>query len=93
MSIEALAMAGADHVKCSIKLQDFNTDAEPPPAHLLDEDDDALNSIADARENCRRSLEIDEDQRMKLKMLGWAKYVASMLGIALGLKRKEGRLR
>ncbi|KAI6699556.1 hypothetical protein NL676_013880 [Syzygium grande] len=93
MSTEALAMAGVDHMKCSIKLQEFNTDAEPPPPHLLDEDDDALNSIADAQENRQRSLEIDEARRMKLKMLGWAKYVPSMLGIALELKRKEGRLR
>ncbi|KAL3721743.1 hypothetical protein ACJRO7_034135 [Eucalyptus globulus] len=94
MSIEALAMAGADHAKCDIKWQDFDLDAEPPPPHLLDEDNDILNSIVDARDDCRRrSLGTDEDRRMKLKMVRWAKYVASAHGIPLEPKRKEDRLR
>ncbi|KAL3721723.1 hypothetical protein ACJRO7_034118 [Eucalyptus globulus] len=93
MSIEALAMAGIDHAKCGIKWQDFGTKPEPPPPHLLDEED-ASSSAVDARDNRRRrSFGIDEDRRMKLKMLGWAKLVASMHENALELKRKEGRVR
>ncbi|KAI6699562.1 hypothetical protein NL676_013886 [Syzygium grande] len=93
MSIEALAMAGVDHMKCSIKWQDLCTEAEPPPPHLLDEDNSS-NSVVDTRDYCwRRSLGIDEDRQMKLKMLEWAKQVASMHKIAVELGRKEGRLR
>ncbi|KAL3721722.1 hypothetical protein ACJRO7_034117 [Eucalyptus globulus] len=93
MSIEALAMAGVDHAKCGIEWQDFDADADPPPLHLLDEENDASDSIADAQGNRQRSSGIDEDRRMKLKMLGWAKYVAFMYGIALEFERKEGRPR
>ncbi|KAL3721721.1 hypothetical protein ACJRO7_034116 [Eucalyptus globulus] len=93
MSIEALAMAGVDHTKCGIKWPDFGTKPEPPPPHLLDEED-ASSSAVDARDHRRRrSFGTDEDRRMKLKMLGWAKHVASMHENALELKGKEGRVR
>ncbi|KAI3412755.1 AB hydrolase-1 domain-containing protein [Psidium guajava] len=93
MSIEALAMAGVDHAEYGIKRQTFGMDSEPPSPHLLDEENDALNSVVDARDYCRRrSLGIDEDWRMKLKIIGWVKYVTSMHGIPLKLKRKEVHL-
>ncbi|KAI6699563.1 hypothetical protein NL676_013887 [Syzygium grande] len=66
-------MAGVDHTKCNIKWQEFGMEPELPPLHLLDEDD-ASNSVVDARDyRPRRSSGIDEDRPMKLKMLGWAK--------------------
>ncbi|KAF8012184.1 hypothetical protein BT93_I0347 [Corymbia citriodora subsp. variegata] len=79
MSIEALAMVGVDPAKCSIKWQDFGIGSEPPPQHLLDEED-ASNSAVDAWDcRWRRTSGIDEDRQMemKMKMLGWAKQVAS----------------
>ncbi|KAF8012182.1 hypothetical protein BT93_I0345 [Corymbia citriodora subsp. variegata] len=77
MSIEALAMAGVDPAKCSIKWQDFRTGSEPPPPHLLEEEE-ASNSAVDTWDcRWRMTSGIVEDQQMKMKMLGWAKHVAS----------------
>ncbi|KAI3412756.1 AB hydrolase-1 domain-containing protein [Psidium guajava] len=92
MSIEALAMAGVDHAECGIKWQNIiSMDTESPSPHLLDEDDDAVNSVVDARDyRRRRSLGIDEDRRMKLKILVWAKYVASMHGIPPPTQKERG---
>ncbi|KAI3412758.1 AB hydrolase-1 domain-containing protein [Psidium guajava] len=93
MSIEALAMAGVDHAKSGIEWRDFGMETEPPPPHLVEEHD-TTNSVIDARDHPRRrNSGNDEDRRMKLEMLGWAKRVASTYEIALELKRKEGRLR
>ncbi|KAM1427515.1 hypothetical protein FF1_019678 [Malus domestica] len=55
-SIEALAMAGADYLKCGITLKELDrNDSESPPSHLLvdayQSDMDFLNSLIQSPSN------------------------------------------
>lgn len=65
MSIEALAMAGADYVECGIDLDLLDSrDREDPPPYLLA--DDAFEKGHDD----------SSDGEMKERLIAWAKYVA-----------------
>lgn len=71
MSIEALAIAGADYVECGIDLDLLDSkDREDPPPYLL-ADDAFKKSHDDFSEG-----EWNEDKEMKVRLIAWAKYVA-----------------
>lgn len=74
MSIEALAMAGADFVECGIDFDQLDSrDREDPPSHLLADDvfdkgyDDSCNG-----EWCK-------DRESKCRLVAWAKCAADYI--------------
>lgn len=72
MSIEALAMAGADYIKCGINLQELEReDLEKTPQHLLAEQRHRNKS----EENERDKMPLEKWQEMKEDMEAWAKAV------------------
>lgn len=74
MSIEALAMAGADYVECGIDLDLLDSrDREDPPPHLLA--DDAFEKGHDDSSDG----EWYEDKGMKERLIAWAKYICCIL--------------
>ena len=74
MSIEALAMAGADYMECGIDLQVWETAGSThPPPHLLVENVPGT----EAGTKCNDELKANEE-RAKAKMREWAKGVAAM---------------
>lgn len=71
MSVEALAMAGADYVECGIDLNLLDSrDREDPPPYLLA--DDAFKKGHDDSSDGERY----KDKEMKERLIAWAKYVA-----------------
>lgn len=72
MSIEALAMAGADYVEHGIDLQDWETTGGPPP-HLLVE----KISSSEAGKGKYDDKKKMNEERVKAWIQEWAKAVAA----------------
>ncbi|MQM07443.1 hypothetical protein Taro_040283 [Colocasia esculenta] len=79
-STEALAMAGADYVKCGVDIGASEDDAHaPPPLHLLLPDDGLEEMFG---EYCSTLLRDDgrlREQKMKEKLVAWSKAVANLV--------------
>ena len=68
MSIEALAMAGVDYMKCDIDVEKWERCGEKqPPSHLLAEGNVPSNEIF-----------MEKDKLIRARIQEWAKAVASM---------------
>ena len=74
MSIEALAMAGADYMECGIDLHDWETN-QPPPPYLLAEKMSCSEAV---RKYCNDDEVKANEEKVKAKMREWAKAVAAM---------------
>ena len=75
MSIEALAMAGADYMECGIDLQGWETGGSTqPPPYLLVENIPGT----EAGTKCNGDKQKANEERVKAKMREWAKAVAAM---------------
>ena len=75
MSIEALAMAGADYMECGIDLLGWETgDSTQAPPYLLVEKIPGT----EAGTNCNDDKQKANEERAKAKMREWAKAVAAM---------------
>lgn len=73
MSIEALAMAGADYAECGIDVEAWEHEGlEQIPAYLL-----AEQRLSSKNEQKRSELLGVNERWLKKKMLEWAKTVAS----------------
>ncbi|GKV23428.1 hypothetical protein SLEP1_g33161 [Rubroshorea leprosula] len=86
MSIEALAMAGADYIECGIDVELWENGGkeEQPPVYLL------ADKISGSVEVERKGRSDEKERMVKAKMLQWAKLVASMNETAVQLKRTPG---
>ena len=75
MSIEALAMAGADYMECGIDLLGWETggSTQAPPYLLVEK----IPGI-EAGTNCNDDKQKANEERAKAKMREWAKAVAAM---------------
>lgn len=79
MSIEALAMAGADYRECGIDFEEWEAcrrSSQPPP-HLLVEDKQGIEGSSNI-EGSTDKLKEKKDQRAKAEIREWAKAVAAM---------------
>ena len=75
MSIEALAMAGADYMECGIDLQGWETGGSTqPPPYLLVENIPG----PEAGTKCNDDKQKANEERVKAQMREWAKAVAAM---------------
>ncbi|GLT33739.1 hypothetical protein SLA2020_083030 [Shorea laevis] len=83
MSIEALAMAGADYRECGIDVELWESGGmeEQPPVYLL------ADKISGGVEIERKGRSDEKEQMVKAKMLQWAKLVASMNEIAVSVEK------
>lgn len=74
MSIEALAMAGADYMECGIDLQVWETAGSThPPLYLLVEKNPGTEGSKQSHDKLKAN-----EERLKAMMLEWAKAVAAM---------------
>ena len=81
MSIEALAMAGADCMECGIDLEVWEAGGSTqPPPHLLEEK--ILSSTEVGRQSYNDKKKMNEE-RVKAKIRQWAKAVVAMNRTAL----------
>ena len=75
MSIEALAMAGADYMECDINIEALERcGSEQPPPYLL-ADQQYLSIEVHRKGDDKKS--VDNGEVVKAKMREWAKAVAS----------------
>ena len=74
MSIEAVAMAGADYMECGIDLQGWETGGSTqPPPYLLVENIPGT----EAGTKCSDDKQKANEERVKAKMREWAKAIAA----------------
>lgn len=82
MSIEALAMLGADYMDCGFELEAWEragSPEEPPPAHLLPDQNQSLE--------VEKKRAYKHDKRLKAKMTQWIDVEASRNKSVFGFER------
>lgn len=84
MSIEALAMAGADYIQCGIEFHEYDEqDEHGPPPYMLagtgdeDIDDQEQKDARGGRVSCVSPQQAHlRDELIKYRLMLWAKHVA-----------------
>ncbi|CAL2266894.1 unnamed protein product [Prunus armeniaca] len=92
MSIEALAMAGADYMECGINFEEWESNdglKDPPPYLLADEQSFDVDQFLRTKSGADDMLAFDSDYT-KRKLLEWAKSVFQCLTLFLKTVQDEG---